>query len=128
MRYLLDTHVFLWMINQPELLSNKAATLILNPENELFLSKASYWEICIKQSIGKLELKREWQNKIDTEIRENFIKWLEIEKKHCEGLIKLPWNHRDPFDRLLIATANYEEMTIITNDSNIKKYSIKTVW
>jgi PIN domain nuclease of toxin-antitoxin system len=127
-KVLLDTHTLLWAIQDEKKLSKKAKDTFLEPEHELFFSLASYWEICIKQSLGKLELAKNWQKTLEDELLENGIKWLAIERLHCEGVLKLPFLHRDPFDRLLVAQAQVEGMTLLTADENIQKYKIKTVW
>jgi PIN domain nuclease of toxin-antitoxin system len=127
-KVLLDTHALLWAFQDHDKLSQKAKDVFLNPDNALFLSMASYWEICLKQSVGKLELAKNWRETIERELSENSIAWLKIEKVHCEGLLKLPWQHRDPFDRLLIVQAQLEGMTILTVDENIQSYKVKTIW
>jgi PIN domain nuclease of toxin-antitoxin system len=128
MKILLDTHALLWSLGDPESLSPKAADTFLNPENNLFFSAASYWEICLKISIGKLSLDHHWEKTIDREMSRNGIQWLNLEKAHFIGMINLPWIHRDPFDRLLVAQAVCEHLTILTADENIRRYNIKTVW
>ena len=100
----------------------------LDPTNELYLSALSYWEICLKQSLGKLSLHEDWEKIIDRELTINEIQWLAIEKSHCQNLADLPWLHRDPFDRLLVAQARCEGMAILTADKIIKKYAIRTIW
>lgn len=128
MKLLLDTHALLWCFSDPGSLSQKAADTYLDPGNNLFVSAASYWEICLKISIGKLTLDRHWEKTIDREMSRNDIQWLNLEKQHCIGLIKLPWIHRDPFDRILVAQAVYERMSIMTVDENIRRYDVKTIW
>lgn len=127
MKLLLDTHAFLRSI-VGENMSKAATDAFLDLENELYLSAASYWEICIKNSLGKLELAEDWVKVFDREMLANSIKWLPIEKEHCRGLAELPFLHRDPFDRLLIAQANCEGMTLLTADTNIHQYEIPTIW
>jgi PIN domain nuclease of toxin-antitoxin system len=124
---LLETHAFLWSITNGKL-SENARQAFLDPENDLYLSTASYWEICIKNSLGKLLLVEEWEVTLDQELEINNIKWLSIEKIHCQGVTLLPWLHHDPFDRLLIAQARYEEMTLLTADPNIQQYDVPTLW
>lgn len=128
MKVLLDTHTFLWSISKPEELSNFAGVTFLDEENELYLSAASYWEICIKKSLGKISLGHNWIKLFDQEILANKIRWLPISKSHCQVMIDLPFIHKDPFDRLLIAQAKYENMLLLTKDKNIQKYTIKTAW
>lgn len=127
MKLLIDTHAFLWFI-RGENLSKIAQDTFLNVENELYFSAVSYWEICIKFSLGKLELANNWDKMFEREMTINGIKWLSIEKAHSQGIITLPMIHRDPFDRLLIAQAHVEGMVLLTADSQIRKYDIQTVW
>ena len=128
MKYLLDTHAFLWMISGDKKLSNDSAEVILNPSSELYFSMASYWEICIKLSINKLELKRNWSEIFEREMRLNGIQWLSIKPEHARGVIKLPWHHRDPFDRLIISQCITEKLVCITADEHFSKYRIKCLW
>jgi PIN domain nuclease of toxin-antitoxin system len=127
MKMLLDTHAFLWFM-QGENLSQAAQIAFLDANNDLYLSAASYWEICIKSSLGKLDLAEDSADLFDREMTTNGIKWLPIEKAHSRGVIALPMIHRDPFDRLLIAQANAEDMTLLTADANIRQYGIPTIW
>lgn len=127
MKLLLDTQVFLWVINNQKL-SQRARAAFLDTSNQLFLSAASYWEICIKQNIGKLVLAEDWQQSFEREMRANDIRWLPIEKSHCQAIIALPWLHCDPFDRLLIGQALQEGMTILTADEQIQQYDVATIW
>ncbi len=127
MKLLLDTQVFLWVINNRKL-SQRARAAFLDTSNQLFLSAASYWEICIKQNIGKLVLAEDWQQSFEREMRANDIRWLPIEKSHCQAIVELPWLHRDPFDRLLIGQALQEGMTILTADEQIQQYDVATIW
>jgi PIN domain nuclease of toxin-antitoxin system len=109
-------------------LGTVALTAILEPENHLYLSAASYWEICIKLSIGKLDFKENWRVRFDDEIELNQILWLPITKEHCQKITQLPTLHNDPFDRLLIAQALCEEMMLLTADKNITRYPVPTLW
>lgn len=127
MKLLLDTQVFLWAVSNQKL-SQRARDAFLDTNNQLFLSAASYWEICIKQSIGKLLLAGDWQQSFERELQINDIRWLPIERGHCQAVIALPWLHRDPFDRLLIGQALHEGMTILTDDGQIRRYGVATVW
>ena len=128
MKVLLDTHTFLWSISEPEKLSDVAKATFLNEENELYLSAVSYWEICVKKSLGKILLGDNWINLFDQETTANKILWLPIKKVHCQAIINLPFIHRDPFDRLLVTQAKYENMVLLTKDKHIRKYSIKALW
>ncbi|WP_456401424.1 type II toxin-antitoxin system VapC family toxin [Persephonella sp.] len=131
MRYLLDTHVFLWACVEPEKLPTKAIEIIQSPQNILFLSCASIWEISIKMSIQKLKiLSKEINFKIFVEesIKDLGLIELKIESSHIFTLHELPYIHKDPYDRILIAQALSEDLILITNDDHIKKYNVKFVW
>ena len=127
MKLLLDTHAFLRLIGNQKL-SQQASDAFLDRSNQLFLSAASYWEICIKRSIGKLVLAEDWEQSVEREMQINDIRWLSIEKAHCQAIVELPWIHRDPFDRLLIGQALHEGMAILTTDEHIQQYGVATIW
>lgn len=127
MKLLLDTHVFLWMIFNGDI-SPSAQQAIMNGDNALFLSAASYWEICIKLSLGKLQLTEQWPQAFEDEIKANQIQWLPVERAHCHKLLTLPPIHGDPFDRLLIAQTQAEKMVLVTADASIRNYEVATIW
>ncbi len=128
MKLLLDTQVLLWIAQGDERLSARAESAVLDTRNALYLSAASYWEICIKYALGKLGLQPDWPRLLDQELAVNHIAWLPIEKEHCRALTTLPTVHRDPFDRLLIAQAQVEGMTLLTRDEQIQRYDVSTLW
>ncbi len=128
MNVLLDTHAFLWSVTGDDRLSKTAVKIFLNPENCLFFSAASLWEICIKMSLEKLSLKRGWYETIKEEMRLNAIQWLPVEMQHCAELTKLPFHHRDPFDRMLIAQAMVEDLQLLSRDSRLSVYKIDRIW
>lgn len=128
MKYLLDTHVMLWFMEDSSELSKNAKRILMNGKNELFWSAVSFWEITVKISLGKLELEDEWQVILEREKKVNRIQDLPIYHKHCEPNLKLPWHHRDPFDRLLICQAIVEDLILLTKDDNIPRYKVKTKW
>ena len=128
MKVLLDTHTFLWLVAGDERLSKTARQTFLNLENKLFFSAASLWEICIKISLGKISLKSGWFQTIQDEMELNAILWLPIEMQHCVELTKLPFHHRDPFDRMLIAQAIVEDMQLLSRDSRLSAYAVKRIW
>jgi PIN domain nuclease of toxin-antitoxin system len=92
------------------------------------MSAASYWEISINVSIGRLALAANWIEVFDQEILINSIKWLPIEKEHCWAIMNLPMIHRDPFDRLLVAQARCEKMALLTADANMQGYDVPIIW
>ncbi len=127
MKVLLDTHAFLWLISDEDRLSENARQTFLNMENSLFFSAASLWEICIKKSLGKISLKDGWLQTIQKEMEINTIQWLPIEMIHCAEVTELPFYHRDPFDRMLIAQAIVEEMKLLSRDSRLSGYAIELI-
>ncbi len=128
MKVLLDTHAFLWIIEDNPNLSEIAKELFLDPGNKLFFSVASMWEIAIKKSLGKLIIKGNWERIIKEELNVNGIQWLPIEPEHCVILEQLPFHHRDPFDRMIIAQAMRGEMKLLTEDARIKAYNVQCIW
>ena len=131
MRYLLDTHVFLWALAKPENLSTTANALIENPENILFLSSASIWEISIKQTIGKLKIldkSLDLKTFVEKAIEDLNLLKLSIQFEHIYTLHNIPYHHKDPFDRILIAQSVAENLILITDDKIIKKYKVRTIW
>ncbi|MBI5895995.1 MAG: type II toxin-antitoxin system VapC family toxin, partial [Desulfobacterales bacterium] len=125
---LLDTHSFLWMIADDDRLSDTARETFLDPRSGLFFSAASLWEICIKKSLGKISLRSNWLQAIQDEIMTNAIHWLPIEILHCAEVTELPFHHRDPFDRLLIAQAMVEKMCVLSRDNQLSTYDIERIW
>jgi PIN domain nuclease of toxin-antitoxin system len=128
MRLLLDTHVFLWWHSERIKLSPKSLALCEDSENDLYLSLASVWEIQIKFQLGKLMLLDDLNKIIEHEQQENLIELLPIQLNHIYGLAELPNYHRDPFDRVLIAQAKAETLTLLTQDNLITQYPINTLW
>ncbi len=123
MNILLDTHALLWWLGDDEELSREAREAISNPENTVFLSAVVVWEIRIKQGIGKLELPDEFSAVLD---RQPFTE-LPITIDHANAVAGLPLIHRDPFDRLLVAQAMVEELTIVSRDSVIADYGVTVI-
>ena len=128
MNVLLDTHALLWSITGDDRLSKTAEKTFLDPENNLYFSAASFWEICIKMSLGKLSLKSGWFKIIQEEMRTNAVQWLPVEMQHCVELTELPFHHRDPFDRMLIAQAMFEDLQLLSRDHRLSAYEIERIW
>jgi PIN domain nuclease of toxin-antitoxin system len=128
MRLLLDTHAFLWFILNDPLLSPTARNLIADPNNEIEISPASYWEIAIKISIGKYSLAEPLQDFIEREIATNQFRILPIEPGHVAPLTALPFHHRDPFDRLIIAQALVEQIPVVSADTAFDDYPVTRLW
>ena len=128
MKLILDTHTALWWINEYEKLSPKVKVMLLNDENTLYISIVSAWEIAIKASIGKLPEFNGGVKAFFDKIEEIPISMISVTPSHVEEVENLPFHHRDPFDRLIVATAKTENMTILTADENIYKYDVSYIW
>lgn len=128
MRFLLDTHTFLWFIGGDERLSATARQLIADIEHELFLSTVSLWEIALKTGLGKLTLRKSFDELFPSELKANEITVLAIDIDALSHLINLPFHHRAPFDRLLIAQAIARQLPIIGKDSAFKAYAVDLIW
>lgn len=124
MEMLLDTHVFLWFIMGSPNLTAEARSLIEDEKNRKFISIASLWEIAIKSSIGKLTLSSPFDKLIPQQLSLNGFELLPIEIAHLAAVVTLPFHHRDPFDRLLIAQSMVEKMPIVSSDSAFAAYNI----
>ncbi|CCI19932.1 MAG: type II toxin-antitoxin system VapC family toxin [Microcystis panniformis] len=127
MKLLLDTHTFLWFINNSPQLSIDAKNLI-ESDVDLLLSIASLWEIAIKVSIGKLTIPNTYDQFIPQQVQLNDMEILSISMAHLTVVTTLPFHHRDPFDRLLIAQAMVEKMSIISADEIFDSYGISRIW
>jgi PIN domain nuclease of toxin-antitoxin system len=123
MKLLLDTHAFLWLSASPEKLSANALSACEDSTNEIYLSLVTPWEIQIKQQLGKLHCEEPLPTLITTHQQQNGLCILPILLNHIYALSCLPRHHNDPFDRLLIAQAITESMTLVTVDKNIEMYS-----
>ena len=126
MRLLLDTHALIWLFQGNRRIS-EALLEQIHKADSLAISVASLWEIAIKKSIGKLDLE-DSVSEYEQICRRGGIAILPISVDALEGIQQLPNIHRDPFDRLLIATAVEEGMALVTNDEKIRRYDIQTVW
>jgi PIN domain nuclease of toxin-antitoxin system len=127
MNLLLDTHVFLWFVNDHPKLSNHLKDLIEDDDNVSYLSMASLWEMSIKFNLGKLTLEPDYEEFVEREVITSSIKLLKIELEHLKINASLPLHHRDPFDRLIIAQAVVENLPIISVDSAFDKYSVTLI-
>lgn len=128
MRLLLDTHAFLWFLLDDPQLSAMAKKLIVDSDNEVEISPASYWEIAIKIALRKYELPEPYETFMGREIATNQFRILHIEPHHVAPLTSLPFHHRDPFDRLLIAQAMTEGIPIVSNDAALDDYPVTRLW
>lgn len=127
-RFLLDTHTFLWMASEPHRLSPMAREVIDSTESQLILSVASVWELAIKSSLGKLELPSSVGSFVEEQLTATRSTLLEIRARHAVAVETLPWHHRDPFDRLLIAQAALENLALLSRDTAFDNYAIERVW
>ena len=128
MRFLLDTHVVIWWVDQDRLLSVPAHEAIADPQNELNVSAATIWEIAIKTGIGKLKLSRpyrDWMNQAISDLR---AKILPISVDYSHAQTSLPPHHGDPFDRLLVAQSIVEQVSIISSDVAFDSYGVNRLW
>jgi len=125
---LLDTHAFLWFILNDPQLSATARELIADPHHDVDVSPATYWELAIKISIGKYSLPEPLQVFMEREIAANQFRILHIEPRHVNPLTSLPFHHRDPFDRLIIAQAMVEQIPVISADTAFDSYLVQRLW
>ena len=125
MKLLLDTHIFIWWADQPEKLSPAALSALEDRGNELLLSVASVWEMQIKTQLGKLKLSLPLKELLKNQQETNDITVSPVTLTHVLALDALPFHHKDPFDRLLIAQSIEEELVIVTADSQFSAYPVK---
>ena len=125
MRFIIDTHIFLWALTDDAKLRKKARLLVEDVDNQLVLSIASLWEMAVKVSIGKLEQKRTFAELVEVGVRGKGIGLLSITPEHLDAVVTLPLHHRDPFDRLIIAQGIAEALPILTNDEVFAAYPVK---
>ncbi|MGB7067925.1 MAG: type II toxin-antitoxin system VapC family toxin [Pyrinomonadaceae bacterium] len=128
MSFLLDTHVFLWALNDRHRLSSSVVNILTNPQEAMFFSAASSWEIAIKWSKGHIKLPDNPSVSIPDATTTAGLTQLPITLRDSCHVADLPFHHRDPFDRLLIAQAMLKGLTIITADPIFKKYDIDLFW
>ena len=128
MRLLLDTHAFLWFLLDDPKLSVAAGNLIADPGSDIEISPATYWEVAIKISLRKYTLSESFEVFMEREITSNDFHILHIAPKHVAVLTTMPFHHRDPFDRLLIAQAVVERIPIVSGDAAFDAYPITRLW
>ena len=128
MSYLLDTHTFLWMAGDPPALSTNVREIVEEKNHHLYLSAASAWEIAMLQQLKRVELPDVPQRFIPEALQQLNILPIPIGFTTAISAATLPFIHRDPFDRLIIAEALKEKMTVLTKDNLFKSYGVKTVW
>jgi PIN domain nuclease of toxin-antitoxin system len=128
MRLILDTHTLLWFLAGDPRLSAQARNLIADMGNQVATSVASLWEIVIKVSLGKLTLASPFAELIPEQLARNDIDVLPITIQHLATLGGLPFHHRDPFDRLIIAQAISEGLPVVTSDARFSEYGQQVLW
>ena len=128
MNLLLDTQAFLWWVQDAPALSARARAAITNSENDCLLSLASCWEMAIKLSLGKLKLPTSIDRFVPEQLALNGFGQLPIDFNHVVRLARLPWHHRDHFDRLLAAQALEEGVAVVSADQIFPRYGVKRIW
>ena len=129
MKILLDTCSFLWFVNgELNKISKAAEEIFLDEKSEIFLSIVSCWEISIKWSINKLELRYPPDTFLKIQIQKNQLSLLSIELEHTIQVANLPFHHRDPFDRLLVSQAIIENIPLMSADKTLSQYEIERIW
>jgi PIN domain nuclease of toxin-antitoxin system len=128
LKLLVHTHAMLWFANDSKELSAKARKAFANNENEVFFSMASIWELSIKISLKKLSMPISLEEFIKIAVVANNVKILDIKAQHLFKLSTLPYFHRDPFDRLLVAQSMQEDLKVISKDIHLRKYNISCIW
>ena len=123
MRVLLDTHTLLWWLNDDATLSQRAREIVADGSNLVFLSAAVMWEIAIKRTLNKLTIPDRIYEVLDAQPFES----LDITTEHAREVGNLPMHHRDPFDRMLIAQARIEGLTLMTRDAHLAKYEVSII-
>lgn len=127
-RFLLDTHVWLWMNGDPKRLNEGARAILTDPTHDLFLSTVSSWEIAIKEAAGKLQLPLPAATYIQERTQTNRVRDLPIRREHALHAGALPLHHRDPFDRMLVAQAVIEKLPLLTADRQLEPYGVELIW
>ena len=128
MRYLLDTHAFLWWIGGDPRLSQRAAEVIRDPENEILVSAASTWEMAIKSQLGRIAFTADPVDLVPRQKAENRFPELPISVRHALQTSRLPLLHRDPFDRAPIAQAQVENIPLLSADETAAQYGVAVIW
>ncbi|MCM1983157.1 type II toxin-antitoxin system VapC family toxin [Lyngbya confervoides] len=128
MKLLLDTHTFIWWDSQSSQIPTGTLDALSSSDNELLLSLVSVWEIQIKSHLGKLELKEPLLDIVQRQESQNGVVILPMTLAHIIELDQLPWHHKDPFDRLLIAQSRVETATLVSKDPAFAQYDCQRLW
>jgi PIN domain nuclease of toxin-antitoxin system len=126
--YLLDTRVWLWSVGEPSRISRKARDVMADLSHDVFLSAVTSWEVAIKAASGKLQLPEPPDSYVPRRMAAQGLRPLAVSHEHALAVFALPAHHRDPFDRLLIAQAKVEEMTLISADRMFDRYPVQLLW
>ncbi len=127
MRLLLDTHAFLWFVAGDKKLTRAARRAIEHDDAEIYLSAATVWEMAIKASLGRLTLPMSVAEFVADKLRAG-VRVLPVDWQHAAAVERLPFHHRDPFDRVLVAQAQVERLAIVTGDRVFRRYGVQIVW
>lgn len=128
MKLLIDTSTFLWFITADKQLSEAAAAAIRSPENDVWLSAVSFWEILVKHRLGRLPLPESPSSYIPKQRKRHGLSSLPLREKAMTHLPKLPALHKDPFDRMLVCQSLEHGLVVVTPDPVVRAYPIKTLW
>lgn len=128
MKALIDSHAFLWALEGSSRLGSGARTLLDSPDNELYLSLVSIWELAIKTSAGKLDLPQPASRYLEREAATRNVILLPLRIAHMQQMELLPFYHRDPFDRMLVAQAMVEDLVLLTVDRQLARYGVRIIW
>jgi PIN domain nuclease of toxin-antitoxin system len=127
MKCLLDTHAYLWWMSEPHKLSKQADDIISDTNSDIWVSIATFWEIAIKSSLGRLTLSQD-VGALCAELVNDGFKLLDIDSRHCSAVARLPFHHRDPFDRMRLAQALTDDLTLVSRDAELRRYPVKVAW
>lgn len=125
MRLLLDTHALVWSLLEPERIPARLRATLIDPGHTVYVSAASIWEVAIKAGLGKLAFPLD---RLEAITDEAGFSELPVTSAHALEVRHLPLHHRDPFDRLLIAQAQHERLTLVTRDPDVRRYPVDTLW
>jgi PIN domain nuclease of toxin-antitoxin system len=128
MKLLIDSHTLIWAADDPAKLTALVQGLLQDPSHDRLISAATLWAIAIKFGLGKLPLSLPYRQWMDKAMADLVLGVLPITLDHTERQASLPWHHRDPFDRLLVAQAHVEGVPLVSVDSNLVQYGISRIW
>ena len=128
MRFLLDSHAFLWWLDGSANISEAARSVLRVRKNEIFVSLACVWEMAVKTSLGKLRLALPFERFMTENLGRNTFTLFPVEFRHVLGVASLPFHHRDPFDRLLVAQSIEDEIPVISADTIFDRYGAQRIW